>query len=259
MDRAGKTRRHGRLAACSSGLERRAVGRWGYALVGGYEEEKGGVYTGAAWVFTRSGSTWSQQREDLIGVARSNDEEGYSVALSAEGNTALIGGPDDEEGEPGAAWNSTRSGTTWSEQAKLVGAHPSGLVQKGWSVALSGDGSTALIGGPSAEFKSGEPALGGAWIFTRSGTAWKELEQLPSGSWSGDRYGPGAERRAVGKRNDSVGGRNRLSEQSGRGMGIHPERRTLGTARLAAARELTEIPKPRRVRAWRSLKTGTRH
>jgi len=160
------------------------------ALVGGYAEEKGGVYTGAAWVFTRSGSTWSQQRI-LIGAGTVNDEEGYSVALSAEGNTALIGGPDYEEGKPGAAWVFTRSGTTWSEQAKLVGAHPSGLVQKGWSVALSGDGSTALIGGPSAEFKSGEPALGGAWIFTRSGTAWKELEQLPSGSGAGIDTGQG--------------------------------------------------------------------
>jgi FG-GAP repeat len=160
------------------------------ALVGGYEEEKGGVFTGAAWVFTRSGSTWSQQ-QILIGAGTVDDEEGYSVALSAEGNTALIGGPDYEDGEPGAAWVFTRSGTTWSEQAKLVGAHPSGLVQKGWSVALSGDGGTALIGGPSAEFKSGEPALGGAWVFTRSGTTWKELEQLPSGSGAGIDTGQG--------------------------------------------------------------------
>ncbi len=160
------------------------------ALVGGYEEEKGGVFTGAAWVFTRSGSTWSQQ-QILIGAGTVDDEEGYSVALSAEGNTALIGGPDYEDGEPGAAWVFTRSGITWSEQAKLVGAHPSGLVQKGWSVALSGDGNTALIGGPSAEFKSGEPALGGAWAFTRSGSTWKELEQLPSGSGAGIDTGQG--------------------------------------------------------------------
>jgi hypothetical protein len=148
------------------------------------------VFTGAAWVFTRSGSTWSQQRI-LIGAGTVNDEEGYSVALSAEGNTALIGGPDYEDGKPGAAWVFTRSGTTWSEQAKLVGAHPSSLVQKGWSVALSGDGNTALIGGPSAEFKSGEPALGGTWVFTRSGGTWKELEQLPSGSGAGIDTGQG--------------------------------------------------------------------
>jgi hypothetical protein len=157
------------------------------ALIGGQDEEEHGSFTGAAWVFTRSGTNWSEHQK-LIGTGTAKDaEQGYSVALSADGNTALIGGPDYEEGRPGAAWVFVRSGTpsTWSEQAKLVGAHPNSLVQKGWSVALSGDGSTALIGGPSAEFKSGEPALGGAWVFTRSGSNWTELEQLPSGTGAG--------------------------------------------------------------------------
>jgi hypothetical protein len=60
-------------------------------------------YFGAAWAFTRSGSTWAQQGEKRTGGGESGEGAfGYSVALSAAGDTALIGGPYD--GLPGAAW-----------------------------------------------------------------------------------------------------------------------------------------------------------
>ena len=71
------------------------------------------------------------------------------MALSADGNTALIGGPSDNGGV-GAAWVFTRSGSTWTQQgAKLVGTGAVGHAGQGWSVALSADGNTALVGGPS--------------------------------------------------------------------------------------------------------------
>ncbi len=74
---------------------------------------------------------------------------GGSVALSADGNTALVGGPSDN-GDGGAAWVFTRSGTTWEQQgAKLAGGEEeSGEGAFGYSVALSAFGNTALIGGP---------------------------------------------------------------------------------------------------------------
>jgi hypothetical protein len=156
------------------------------ALVGGYADE--GVsktFPGAAWVFTRSGTKWTEQQKLVSSEATSAAELGYSVALSADGSTALLGGIDNAGGV-GAAWVYTLEGGKWVQQGeKLVGAHPSGLVQEGWSVALSGDGDTALIGGPSAEIKSGEPALGAAWTFTRTGSTWKEQEKLPAGKGAG--------------------------------------------------------------------------
>ncbi len=136
------------------------------AVIGapGYDNSIGGV-----WVFTRSGTTWTSQGSPVT----ANDESGasyfgLSVELSADGNTALIGGPTDDK-NAGAAWVFTRSGSTWTQQgAKLTGAGETGAGDFGWSVALSADGNTALIGGPT------DNNAGAAWIFARSGSTWTE-------------------------------------------------------------------------------------
>jgi hypothetical protein len=74
---------------------------------------------------------------------------GRSVALSADGDTALIGGPGDN-GTAGAAWAFTRSGGVWTQQgAKLTANGETGTGAFGSSVALSADGDTALVGGSS--------------------------------------------------------------------------------------------------------------
>jgi hypothetical protein len=153
------------------------------ALIGG-KTYKGGE--GAAWVFTRSGPTWTE-RAKLVGEkASGNAEQGSSVALSANGETALVGGYKDEGGV-GATWVFTGSGSSWAEQGKkLVGAHGSGVIEQGTSVALSGDGDTALIGGPFTEKEEGA-----AWVFTRSGSTWKEQEKLPAGTGAAEKTGQG--------------------------------------------------------------------
>ena len=104
---------------------------------------------GAAWVFTRSGQAWTQQGSKLTGSGGvSSPAFGASVALSSDGNTALAGGPQDNLGA-GAAWVFTRSGQTWAQQGtKLTGSGLCTQSQFGWSVALSGEGDSALIGGP---------------------------------------------------------------------------------------------------------------
>ena len=62
-------------------------------------------------------------------------ELGYSVALSGDGNTALVGGPG-SEGYDGAAWVFTRSGSTWTQQGSpLTGGNSAGSIF-GYSVAL---------------------------------------------------------------------------------------------------------------------------
>ncbi len=153
------------------------------ALIGG-KTYKGGE--GAAWVFTRSGSTWTERAKLIGGEASGNAEQGSSVALSANGETALVGGYKDEGGV-GATWVFTGSGSSWAEQGKkLVGAHGSGVIEQGTSVALSGDGDTALIGGPFAEKEKG-----GVWVFTRSGSTWKEQSKLPAGTGAAEKTGQG--------------------------------------------------------------------
>jgi hypothetical protein len=145
------------------------------AVVGG-PGDNGGV--GAAWVFTRSDGVWTQQGPRLVGTdAVGNAGQGTSVSLSADGNTALIGGPSDNGGV-GATWVFAQSGGMWSQQGpKLVGTGAIGVAGQGGSVSLSGDGNTAIVGG------SGDNnSAGAAWVFTRSEGVWSQQILVGSGA-----------------------------------------------------------------------------
>jgi len=137
-------------------------------LVGGYNHDSG---AGAAWVWTRSGDVWTPQGNELaatdaVGIA----QQGYSVSLSADGNTALVGGPGDGGGA-GAAWVWKRNGNSWARQgAKLVGSGALGAASQGYAVALSGDGKTSIVGGYSDGVDGN---AGAAWIFTDAGVVVK--------------------------------------------------------------------------------------
>jgi hypothetical protein len=137
------------------------------AIVGGVADNK---VTGAAWVYTRSSATSTQQGSKLVGtgvIGIMGAGEGFSVALSADGNTAIVGGPYDNT-HIGAAWVFTRRGSAWTQQRdKLVGTGAVGHAEQGWSVALSADGNTAIVGG-----LADDGVTGAAWIFTRNGEAW---------------------------------------------------------------------------------------
>ena len=147
------------------------------ALISGYNDN-GGV--GAAWVFTRSGSTWTQQGAKLTAGDESGPGQfGFAAALSSDGNTALAGGYNDNGGA-GAAWAFTRSGSTWTQQgAKLVGtgaAGPGGALQ-GYSVALSSNGNAAAVGGPTDNNN-----VGATWLFARHTGIWSQNGAKLAGS-----------------------------------------------------------------------------
>jgi hypothetical protein len=138
------------------------------AVVSGTGDNSG---TGAVWVYTRSGGVWYQEGPKLVGTGGVgiSQQQGYSVTLSADGNTAIVGGPIDNN-EIGAAWVFTRGGGVWTQQGlKLVGPGAVGEAEQGSSVALSADGNTALVGG-----WADDSDMGAAWVFTRSGTVWNQ-------------------------------------------------------------------------------------
>ena len=121
---------------------------------------------GSVYVFVRSGTTWTQQGERLVGADISSGGEYFGWAVAASGNTLLVGsqGARSPNVRQGAAYVFTRSGTTWTQQgARLVASDGATEDRFGWSVALAGD--TAAVGAP----QSGE---GSTYVFTRSGTAW---------------------------------------------------------------------------------------
>ena len=119
-------------------------------------------------MFTRSGSAWTQEGSKLVGTgAVGNATQGTSVSLSADGNTAIVGGPYDSS-RAGAVWAFTRSGGVWMQQGnKLIGTGAVGNAYQGRSVSLSSDGNTAIVGG---NFDNG--SIGAAWVFVRSSGVW---------------------------------------------------------------------------------------
>lgn len=109
---------------------------------------------------------FTQQGPKLTDVTAPGAAQGQSVALSGDGNTALVGGPVDHN-FLGAAWVYIRNNSSWVQQgSKLLGNNAIGeAVAQGWSVALSSDGNTALVGGTG---DSGVVRFGGAvWVYTR--------------------------------------------------------------------------------------------
>ncbi len=151
------------------------------ALVGAYHEDDSGTTdNGAAYVFIRSGSTWTQQAKLLANDKATDDWFGFSVSLSIDGNTALIGAYlEDDSGttRSGAAYVFTRSGSTWTQQAKLLANDKADNEQFGVKVALSDDGNTTLIGA-YGESDSGTSGNGAAYVFTRSGNTWTQQAKL---------------------------------------------------------------------------------
>ncbi len=144
------------------------------ALVGALYEEGAFTDQGAAYVFVRNGSTWTQQAKLFAADGVSNDFFGSAVALS--GDTALIGAPGGNAGK-GAAYVFTRSGTTWTFQQKLGANDGVTGAQFGSAVAL--DGNTALVG---AHAQLAPPPqtdnTGAAYVFTRGGTTWTQQQRL---------------------------------------------------------------------------------
>jgi FG-GAP repeat len=145
------------------------------ALVGGSFDNNG---AGAVWTFTRAEGEWTQQGAKLTGSGEVGAAHlGFNVALSEDGDTALAGGGADSSGV-GAAWVFTRSEGEWAQQgAKLTGGGESGSGHFGFSVALSGDGDTAMIGGLADNSEAGA-----AWAFTRTEGAWTQQGAKLTGS-----------------------------------------------------------------------------
>jgi len=170
-----------------------------YAIVGAWQEDTGGSNAGAAYIFTRSGSTWTQQAKIQSSDAQASDFFGYSVSINSDATYAIVGafGEDGGSGDPlsnaGAAYVFSRSGSTWTQQAKIV---PDDL-QAGDSVgnmavAISGDGTTVIVGAAFEDGGAGDPltSAGAAYVFTRSDSTWTQQAKLTaSDAATNDRFG----------------------------------------------------------------------
>ena len=176
--------------------------------VNGDQADNSAEGSGAAYVFVRSGTTWTQQAY----LKASDTEEGadfaYSVAIS--GDTVVVGAigeasnatgingdqTDDSAPESGAAYVFVRSGTTWTQQAYLKASNTDESDEFGYVVAISGD--TVVVGAVFETSKAtginGDQSdnsanqAGAAYIFGRSGTTWTQQAYLKASNTDADDY-----------------------------------------------------------------------
>jgi len=147
------------------------------AVIGAYKSDTmGNTDQGAAYVFTRSGTTWTEQQK-LTAASDGVAGDYFSQSVAVSGDTVVIGAPYDGVAFAfqGSAYVFTRSGTTWTEQQKLTAADYAAFDLLGWSVAVDGD--TAVIGANNDDIGANTDQ-GSAYVFTRSGTTWTQQQKL---------------------------------------------------------------------------------
>lgn len=164
--------------------------------IGGVETNNATLEAGAVYVFTRVGSTWSQQAYVKASNTGVNDQFGYAVALSDDGSTMAVGavsegsnatGIDGDQANntapgSGAVYVFTRAGSTWSQQAYVKASNAVGYF--GCAVALAADGATLAVGAryedsnatgiDGDQANTAAPDAGAAYVFVRVGTAWSQ-------------------------------------------------------------------------------------
>src|SRR5210317_105147 len=166
-----------------------------YALMGAFYDYVTYPTTGSAYIFSRSGSTWSFQQKILAPDKGPGDFFGWSVSLSSDGSYAVATAPGDDTGgtfQNGAAYIFSRSGSTWTYQSKLTAPDAATDDWLGESVSISGDGSYAIAGAYQDD-RPGQPVTdnaGSAYIWVRSGSTWTFQSKLtaPDGV-RGDSFG----------------------------------------------------------------------
>jgi len=153
-------------------------------LVGAYGDRSVGGdinVSGSAYVFTRTDSAWNLQTK--LTPDESAQLFGRSVALSSEGNIAVVGDnfdPDPNGEQGGSAYIFENSGGSWNRISKLAASHGESGGRFGETVTISDDASTVIVGEPSLN-------SGTAYVFARSGGTWQQ--QTDFNLENGDYFG----------------------------------------------------------------------
>jgi len=134
------------------------------------------AYQGSAYVFTRSGATWTQQQKLIADDGAYGDNFGTAVAVNGDtlvvgANRATIGANIDQ----GSVYVFTRSGATWTQQQKLIANDGAVYENFGQAVALKGD---TLVVGVQWDDIGANGSQGSAYVFTRSGATWILQQKL---------------------------------------------------------------------------------
>ncbi len=178
--------------------------------INGDQNDDSASSSGAAYVFVRSGTTWSQQAYIKASNTDDNDQFGGAVALSGDtlvvaaanedSQATGIDGDESDNSAPlsGAVYVFVRSGTTWSQQAYIKASNAEAIDLFGETVAVSGDTLAvgAIVESSNATGINGDESdnsaaeAGAVYVFTRSGTTWSQQAYIKaSNAEEGDHFG----------------------------------------------------------------------
>jgi hypothetical protein len=182
--------------------------------INGVQLDNDATSSGAVYVFTRAGSTWSQQAYIKASNTGAGDSFGYAVSLSADGSTLAVGAfvedsqatgingiqADENARNSGAVYIFVRAGNIWTQQAYLKASNTGWSDQFGYAVSLSADGSTLAVGAFLEDSKStginaiqadqDAPNSGAVYVFVRAGSTWSQQAYIKaSNTGSSDHFG----------------------------------------------------------------------
>ena len=196
------------LAVASSLEDSNATG------INGNEADNSANASGAVYVFTKSGTNWSQQAYIKASNTNAGDRFGYKISLSSDGNTLAVGAQressnatgingneaDNSAVAAGAAYVYTRTGSTWTQQAYIKASNTDTNDLFGTSLSLSGDGNTLAVSSLSEasnatgvngdESNNSAVQAGAAYVYKRTGVTWTQDAYIKaSNTESGDFFG----------------------------------------------------------------------
>ena len=143
-------------------------------------------YSGAAYIFVRNGSIWTEQAKLIASDEKADAAFGYKVNLA--GDTAIVGASwDDASGlHSGAAYVFSRNAGVWTEQQKLVPGD--GAAQDEFSDTVALDGDIAMIGAPYDDDNGSNS--GSVYVFERVNGTFVQTQKLhASDAMATDRFG----------------------------------------------------------------------
>ncbi len=157
-----------------------------YAIVGAHADDEAGDLSGAAYIFKREGSIWTQQAKLMASDAAALDFFGASVSISGDYAVVGAGGDDDSGINSGSAYIFKRGGSIWTQQVKLTAGDAALGDGFGKSVSISGD--YAIVGAHNNDDTG--YSSGSAYIFKREGSVWTQHAKLmASDAAAEDRFG----------------------------------------------------------------------
>jgi len=157
-------------------------------VVGAYNDDSPLSNAGSAYVFVRSGTTWSFQQKLTANDAAADDQFGIAVAVG--GPTIFVGANFSDQpsnSDAGAVYRYTQSGTVWTQVQKMI---PVGGVILGdhFGESLAVSGSKLIIGSPGADVPA--TAAGSVYSYVESGGTWVQQDKISiPGGGNGDSFG----------------------------------------------------------------------